>query len=471
MAGTGKSAVAHTVAGQFDKLKRLGSCYSFSRAEAAKRHPGNFFSTISIDIADLDKQWKKHLCDAIQDKHATRTSASPQLQFETFILEPSHKLPTVGNVGPILIVVDAIDESADEGSEFRKKLIDILSEQTAQLPSNFRILVTGRPDEDIEKAFKEKPDHIKWMDITNAKSTDEDISKFIEHQLADVAELGDDRTGAYRRLLDSSGGLFQWVFTACWEIKNPRNGQSALEHLNNFASGKALGLDALYLGILRRAFVETDAAALFRFVSVLGPILVSREPLSMSSLSKLRRDNESSGLVKSVLRPLGSLLSGVTEDSIRVRPLHTSFRDFLTDKSRSRAFYVDIRSQDACLGLACLRVMNTELQFNMCEFPNSHLSNDDVPDLVKRVESKIPPHLSYACRFWAHHLREGASIQEVSAELEAFFKERLLFWLEIQSLTQQVGAAAEMLRLIVIWVKVSIFSLSNRELGSSPSMF
>ena len=352
--------------------------------------------------------------------------------------------------------------SANEGSEFRKKIIDILSKQTALLPSNFRILVTGRPDKDIEKAFKEKPDRIKWMDMSNIKSTNEDIYMFIEDQLADVTELGDNRYRSYRRLLDSSGGLFQWAFTACGEINNPTNGQSALERLNDFASGQAQGLDALYLDVLRRAFVETDAAALSRFVSVLGPILVSREPLSTSSLSKLRPDDEPSGLVKSVLRPLGSLLSGVTEDSIRVRPLHTSFRDFLTDKSRSRAFYVDIRSQDACLGLACLRVMNT-LQFNMCEFPNSHLSNDDVPDLVERVESKILPHLSYACRFWAHHLREGASVQEVSAELETFFKERLLFWLEIQSLTQQVGATVEMLRLIVDWVKVSIIQSRPRE--------
>lgn len=251
MAGSGKSAVAHTVAQQFRKLQRLGSCYSFNRAEAAKRHPGNFFSTIARDIADLDGQWKKYLCDAIRGEHATRTTESPQLQFQTFILEPARKLSTVGNVGPILIVVDALDECGNELD--RRVLLKILSNETTKLPSNFRILVTGRLEKDIEQAFKAKPGIIKWMNITNAESTNKDVSKFIEHQLADVTELGDDRDGAYRRLLDSSDGLFQWAFTACSEIINPRNGQSGWDSLNDFASGKALGLDALYLGILRRA--------------------------------------------------------------------------------------------------------------------------------------------------------------------------------------------------------------------------
>jgi len=61
VAGSGKSAIAHTVAQLFDQQERLGSSYCFDRADQVNRRPGNLLSTIALNIADLDHLWKTSL--------------------------------------------------------------------------------------------------------------------------------------------------------------------------------------------------------------------------------------------------------------------------------------------------------------------------------------------------------------------------------------------------------------------------
>jgi len=59
-----------------------------------------------------------------------RTSAAPRDRFERFIWEPARALMTIG---PIIIVIDAVDESGDKSA---RRL-------TAEaLPVNFRVLHT-----------------------------------------------------------------------------------------------------------------------------------------------------------------------------------------------------------------------------------------------------------------------------------------------------------------------------------------
>jgi hypothetical protein len=76
VAGSGKSAIAHAVAKSFYEQKRLGSSYCFARDDQGKRHPRNLFSTIALDIADLDSQWKQFLCEVVEGDRALGFFAS-----------------------------------------------------------------------------------------------------------------------------------------------------------------------------------------------------------------------------------------------------------------------------------------------------------------------------------------------------------------------------------------------------------
>jgi AAA ATPase domain len=139
VAGAGKSAIAHEVARRFDRIKRLGSSYCFDRAHQAERSPHNVFSTIARDLTDLDPKRKASLLKVVGEQRALRSTRAPREQFEKFILGPSQDLTTVG---PTVIVIDALDESGTADS--RKGLLSVLADNAANLPSNLRVLVTGR---------------------------------------------------------------------------------------------------------------------------------------------------------------------------------------------------------------------------------------------------------------------------------------------------------------------------------------
>jgi hypothetical protein len=70
VAGSGKSAVAHSVAALYDGQKRLGSSYCFSTTDAATRNSTNLFSTIARDLCDHDAQYKSALWAVVKEERA-----------------------------------------------------------------------------------------------------------------------------------------------------------------------------------------------------------------------------------------------------------------------------------------------------------------------------------------------------------------------------------------------------------------
>ncbi|KZP17833.1 WD40 repeat-like protein [Athelia psychrophila] len=450
VAGVGKSAIANSIALHYDGLKRLGSFVAFTRADQEKRHPGNLLSTVSRDIAELDASWRKALYKAVKEKRNQCLDSSPISQMEHLILGPAEALTFSG---PIVIVIDALDESGDASQ--RRSLLRALGENAAKLPSNFRFLITARPESDIQK-LSEKPPNIQQKTIaTTDKATDADITKYITKALVeftgDLEQHPKCSNGeGVKMLVRGSGHLFEWAATACRVIQNESDAFSAPELLLGMV---AVGsdLDALYAKILRETYKEK---AMPRFRQVLGGILAAKEPLPMASHSALLQpEGEKDDIVSRIVGSLGSLLHGVGQNEgpqVQIRARHTSFFDFLQDAERSKEFFVDTTTQDQNLVLGCLGVMK-ELRFNICGLETSHLRNANIPDLPTRVQTHITPHLLYACRFIGVHLQTTSYEKQVGRELKDFLHEHLLHWLEVLSLTKLVNTASRSLNSIIKW--------------------
>ena len=449
VAGSGKSAIAHTIANLFYKQKRLGSSYCFARADQANRRPNNLLSTIALDIADVDQHWKISLDNIVKGDRSLRTTGSVTEQFKKFIVEPAKALTTVG---PILVVIDALDESAKGQS--RTDLLDTLAKGISNLPSNFRILMTARPEPDIVNAFANNRHTLcKYMDAIDEASNKADIALFVETHLSDVSSLEEKWPNKHwcQMLVESSGGLFQWASTACRAIKDPNGMFPETERLSSFVKPLASGLDGLYSEALRQVFHGRDDDTMSRCKLVMGWLLATKEPLSISAHSELRGDK----LVKLILPKLGSFLSGVDQQDTPIRPLHASFFDFLTDQNRStETYYIDPSQQNRSLALSSLQVMKSSLRFNIAGLETSHCRNADVPDLATRIKNTILPHLSYGCRFWADHLGATAYDPDILNEVKDFLHHRLLYWLEILSLIKKVNIASTMLLSVVRWNQV-----------------
>jgi hypothetical protein len=429
--------------------KRLGSSYCFACADQANRRPDNLLSTIALDIADVDEHWKKSLANIVKGDRSLRTTVSATEQFKNFILEPAKALTTVG---PILIVIDGLDESAEGQS--RKALLDTLAKGISNLPSNFRILMTARPESDIVSAFENNRHTLcKYMHTIDKTFNKADITLFVETHLSGVSSLEEKWPNKLWRqmLVESSEGLFQWASTACRAIKDPEGVFPETERLSSFVKPSARGLDALYSEALRQVFHGRDDDAVSRCKLVMGWILATKEPLSVSAHSELRGDN----LVELVLPQLGSFFSRVDQQDIPIRPLHASFFEFLTNKKRStETYYVDPSQQSRSLTLSSLRVMKSGLRFNIAGLETSHCQNADVPDLATRIKKTILPHLSYGCRFWADHLGATAYDTDILNEVKDFLHYRLLYWLEVLSLIKKVNMASRMLLSVLRWNQV-----------------
>ncbi|KZP10845.1 hypothetical protein FIBSPDRAFT_198456, partial [Athelia psychrophila] len=345
---------------------------------------------------------------------------------KSFLLEPAKALAIVG---PIVIIIDALDESGDAST--RKPLFKALAENASKLPRNFRILITARPEDDILKLSEKLPNSQHQTIKTTDEAMDADISTYMRKELLDYegdlqGNLRCANGAGINMLVNRSGHLFEWAATACRVIQNRRKGSSPAGVLLDIVDNGG-DLDELYARILSQTF---DAKAMPRFRRVLGGILAVKEPLPMASHSAIQKsEGEEEDIVSMIVGPLGSLLHGVDPNEspqVSIRARHTSFFDFLQDQERSKEFFVDATKQDQNLVLGCLRVMKKELRFNICGLETSHLRNADVPDLPTRVQTHITPHLLYACRFLGVHLKTIPHEEQIGCELKDFLHEHFL---------------------------------------------
>jgi NACHT domain len=454
-AGTGKSSIAHEVARHFDQ-KGLGSYFAFLRKEHSKDEAYQLFTTLSRDLSYHNRAFKVALGRVLKENPSLCGTRDYRILFESLLLEP---LKNLSLPGPILIVIDALDESGDAIGPIG--IHTFIAEYIKKLPAEFRILITSRPEDGIESAFAQgsSVDTLHMDDAKLAAKTEQDIRMYLQKKLP--PEVFKD-CGA--ELAKAAEGLFQWAAVASGFITRP---PASLGFSERKCVQRLLGhsrdrngqdpLDKLYEEVLEGYFKPFEAQVLFR--SVMGQLFAAIEPLSLHSLIALRRhapidDPEDSRAVIEMLRYLGSLLSNVaSSDQTRpIVPLHTSFRDFLTNR-KSNEFYVDLGNSHRELAHSCVGLMLDNLKFNICELESSYLANSDVPDLESRICKHIPPGLSYSCVFWDDHLEHVAFEQDLFMKIGSLFETKFLFWLEVLSIKSKVSVASAALSSLKSWLR------------------
>ena len=457
-AGKGKSTIAHTVALWLKNVGGLGSCFCFARDRQAECHEEKMFTTIARDLADREPAFRRALASVFTNNRSLMATPDIIQQWERLVLAPLSQVST-GVTGRMVVVIDALDESGPEAS--RSHILSVLgSPRVAKLPSNFRLLMTSRSLPDIQAVLYNAP-HVKTVSLDDVPVafTERDIRLFISVQLKDLEDIGEREVS---QIAQKADGLFEWARLACEYIRQDTTGESVQERFSNAIvrvsrEGKSL-LDTMYHTILE-SIVSKRRTALVRFCSVMRQVLHTLEPLPIDALNAMRRHfsyKHSNFDVVIVLHFLGPLLSGVTDPTNPVQPLHGSFYDFLTDHSRSGDYFIGESDIQADLAIASLCVLDSGLCFNICDLETSYLLNSEVPDLAKRIEAKIPPHLSYSCRFWAKHL-QATKFDPVLAEhvKDIVGNEKVLFWLEALSLLDELGNAATALSSVGKWLQVS----------------
>jgi hypothetical protein len=239
---------------------------------------------------------------------------------------------------------------------------------------------------------------------------------------------------------------FIWASTAIAFIGEKRG--KPKDKLRLVLSGnlgtKSESIDSLYRNILHFSFEDSDEATLRLFRMVSGTIIVAKVPLHRDDLKHFirvlgREEDDDEWGIDAILYNLSSVID--LDTTLRFK--HLSFIEFLSDPNRCREphFVIDPSDRHHHMALSCLRVLNTELRFNISELTSSYVRNEAVADPSKR----IPGRVSYASQFWADHFMVSPSPKDLLDGIENFLCHKFLFWLEVLSVLGKSSSASTLL--------------------------
>ncbi|KAJ7675568.1 WD40-repeat-containing domain protein [Mycena rosella] len=443
--GIGKSAISVTVAEYFRSLHRLGGFIFFERGKPVHNSPDAVVRTIAYGLAKSNQHIRSAVCTALTSE-TTLPIATLQTQFKELLLGPL-ETAQAQIVGPIIIILDALDECGDRDT--RSKLISLIANEFTKLPPVFRFLITSRPDSDITVRFRAQPRITQMQLDISTPTTKKDILAYITHAMHEIGahenDLGSEWPGAARLkvLAEYSGGLFIWASTALKFINGSFDPEEKLAILLDSGHNLAGRIDELYTLVLKESIQWDDET--FSPLTVLAAVVLAQAPLDDNMLDSLLGLKQ--GYSAKVLARLGCVVQWSPGQSARL--LHASFSDYITDRERSgnHPWFIDSEIQSRSLALGCLQVLNKELRFNMCGLEDSRVLNKDLPDLLTRIHSRISPQLVYAGEFWGNHLHRISLDDEIITELKHLMGTHFPYWLELLSVVGRVPVAIEALEI------------------------
>jgi hypothetical protein len=455
--GVGKSAIASSLVEELRGSMRLGSNFFFQREKAMAMTPNALWRTVAYDLARQYPTVRSRLVATLKEDETILSTVNVDKLFQQLIFDPlaaSADIP-IGRL-PI-IVIDALDECGGlEGqqSKDRKSLIRTLN-SWSRLPARFKLVVTGRGENDIERLFSNASHHL--LEVFAGQMVNEqssmDITAFLTHQFRQLAaqypsSLPSDWPGSQiiDRLTNRAAGLFIWADTVnkFVELGDPQ------EQLSLILNGSSTdNMAALYSCILNTSFAKPTEGVKNVFRFIMGMMIFAKAPLSTSCIARLLPHQSSK------MEYIFNGLQSVIDRQSNPRVHHQSFVDFLIDPDRCPPeFLIKPERENKDLALACLRVMKEELRFNICDIESSYLRNDDVPDLRLCAQERILPHLAYSAQFWANHLTETAFDANMLGHIQYFMDNQFLFWLEVLSITKRVNVGSSILSLLIDWMQV-----------------
>ncbi|KAI6158598.1 hypothetical protein EDD17DRAFT_1877351 [Pisolithus thermaeus] len=275
--GSGKSAIAHTVASRIKDVGGFGSCFCFARDKQAEHREQKIFATIARGLADRNPAFRRALADVVSRDYDLKSTCDVVQQWQQLILEPLSKVRG-SIVGNVVMVIDGLDESGPEAS--RRHILSILtSAEAANLPENFRILLTSRLSPDIERALRSRP-HVKSTSLDNisAESIERDIRMYVSKQLGHLPGI---RDTAVQAIVRKSNGLFEGARVACESVRSNRPCRAIKERFDDGGirhfGGGAASLDSMCRTFLDDtirddAMLARSQYSALRIMSTLNPL-------------------------------------------------------------------------------------------------------------------------------------------------------------------------------------------------------
>lgn len=465
-AGAGKSTLSTTIVRMLDLIhgvNLLGAFFAFNR-DFPQYNAATLIRTIAYQLAEFDSNIGSAIEQVI--KRVPNIAMQPLADQFELLLSVTALDNAAWSRGPVLVVVDALDESgsADE----RGDLLRVISEGASKLPRFLRILVVSRPESDISRSFSNSSIRHEELKI-DAETGREDIAAFIRSQLQTTKEnkihLRDLLQGwpveeEVDDLTSLAAGHFIWAATACRLIitsHNPRTKMAKLikDQAMESSAGAFAKLHELYGIAFQSAGDWSDSSFREQIRDILGVVICARTPLSPIAISSLLKPLapplEPRLSVIYTISDCGSVLHwSETDGTVPIRILHTSFRDYLVRRDCNASWAIDVTHHNEQLAHGCIALLEKELRENMCNLKlREPVKNDPFSESVK-----------YACKYWIEHvcLASGSS-DDLASAIDGFMRKHLLHWMEALVIMKSYDLATRALTQLLEWAQVCLYHL------------
>ncbi|KAF7972470.1 hypothetical protein HWV62_17888 [Athelia sp. TMB] len=453
LAGAGKSTLSTTIArmmGCATGLNLLGAFFFFDR-NIAQRKASTVIRTIAYQLAEFDPAVGAIIQQVVSN---TPGIADMPLDIQFSKLLSQEALGVIHwTRGPILIIIDALDE-AGSGKE-RERLLKVLSEGVSKLPCFMRLLVVSRRERDIMDYLNRSNVRQEELKI-DPNAGRADLTAFIQSRLDDTKERnilysGESWEGwpsesEVDALVDLASGHFIWAHTACRIIGDDYKPKAKLKDLirhrpTDSSDDSFDNLYQLYKSALTSAIQWGNRDSCAHARTVLGAVVAAQVPLSSRAICDLLGQDLPSLQVTS---RLGSVLDWTPTGPIRI--VHASFYDYLTLHSRGEAWDLNVDECNSNITYGCIALLAGRLKENMCDLVLPHAI----------TEERLPEAISYAASFWIDHVcLINKPSKELADTIHRFMHDHLLHWMEALSIAKTYNVTLRSLPNLLKWVQAN----------------
>jgi type III secretion system FlhB-like substrate exporter len=376
-AGSGKSAIAQTIAEICEREGITIASFFFSRTVAERNNETSLISTLAYQIYLAIPEIRDFITEAVEHD-PTIFSRSLDAQIRALMVEPLSFAPL--QLTPKLILIDGLDECSS--SKAQKCILQALAAAAAHLNHSVRFLVASRPEQAIRTSFNASSlsRMTKGLPLDETYKPNADIKMFLISRFSEITK--DHPSGAFLpeiwppegtvdALVKKSSGQFIYASTVMKFIESHHHRPS--DRLKIILGVSKSGndapfseLDAVYHHVLSNISPHNRE----KVIEVLAfLILTSSAPKSVVIDDKGVFYDYLPRTVERVLRyepgdlyiyflDMQSIVRVPEPSTLYVEELrfyHASFSDFLLDQSRSGEYFIDIGKAHAHLTICWRR--------------------------------------------------------------------------------------------------------------------
>ena len=290
--GVGKSTIGARVTEIFEDEKSLYAQYFITRNIAVTTDSDNILPTMAQQLARKSPLAALIIQDMLETTPLSVIKKLSDRQAQVLLLEP---LRAIAQYAPkVVVVIDGVDELANAAVFVLSKVTSVLCSIMSDLPANVKILIFSRPEQMITA---EIPPHIKRLDLATENSI-YDVDRLVRAKLNNLAEFyewndwpSEHQVSLLCRLAAGHLGLaaaaLRWIARQLY-FTGSAGRDNVFERVSQLGMGE---IDELYIFILNNILPPPQDPVrkfyLERLRTVLGYLVVLREPLDIGSISTL----------------------------------------------------------------------------------------------------------------------------------------------------------------------------------------